>query len=401
MTIAGIRKDAKHTLYACYLAIVGQAVVNNFFPLLLLTFEREFGISLAGIAVLVGFNFMIQLLTDLVAAFVADRIGYRRCMVFGQACTFVGMVSLAVLPGLLHNPFLGLMIAVFLYAVGGGLAEVLVSPIVEHSPTEHKTAAMSLLHSFYCWGHVFVVVVSLLFFLVFGISNWRILAVIWALMPLFGSWYFAQVPITQAGGEGGMKGAFSLLKSPVFWLFSVMMVCSGAAEQSVSQWASAFAESGLKVSKTVGDLAGPTFFAAMMGLARVLHSRGAERRSLVHIMGYSAVLCVAAYLLIILPPAPALGLLGVGITGFSVGIFWPGTLSLAARRLPSGGTAMYALLALAGDLGCSAGPSVVGFVSDLAGGELKIGFLVAMVFPLMLAVMLFWLARRRRAVART
>lgn len=396
MTLQSLRSDAKHTLYASYLAIISQAVVNNFVPLLLLTFEREFKVSLSQIAVLVGFNFLVQLTTDFIAAFVVDKVGYRRSLVFGQFCSFLGLVGLALLPGLMAQPFIGLLLSVALYAIGGGMCEVLVSPVVEHSPTEKKAAAMSLLHSFYCWGHVYVVLASSAFFLVFGIQNWRLLAIMWALLPLVDALYFTQVPINQPPPQAGLHGALKMFRQPAFWFLFVLMVCSGASEQSVSQWASAFAESGLKVSKAVGDLAGPTFFAVMMGLSRVMHSKHAERYALRKVMLFSGLLCIAGYLMIILSPNPLIAFLGVGITGFSVGVFWPGTLSLAPGSLPGGGTAMYALLALAGDVGCSIGPSLVGFVSEGFGGLLTTGFAASLIFPLGLVGMLAY-AKKRRA----
>ena len=395
MTLHALRTDAKHTLYASYLAIISQAVVNNFVPLLLLTFEREFKISLSQIAILVGFNFLVQLTTDFIAAFVVDRVGYRKSLVFGQFCSFLGLTGLAVLPGILPQPFIGLLLSVTLYAIGGGTCEVLVSPVVEHSPTEKKAAAMSLLHSFYCWGHVYVVLASSAFFLVFGIRSWRFLAILWAVLPLADALYFTQVPITQPPAQPGLHGALKMFRQPVFWLLFFLMVCSGACEQSVSQWASAFAESGLKVSKAVGDLAGPTFFAVMMGLSRVMHSKHAERYALRKVMLASGLLCIAGYLMVILSPVPLFAFLGVGITGFSVGVFWPGTLSLAPGKLPGGGTAMYALLALAGDVGCSAGPSLVGFVSEAFGGALTAGFAAALVFPLGLVGLLAYVKKVR------
>lgn len=391
----GLSEDPRHAIYASYLAIIGQAVVNNFVPLLLITFKREYGLTLRDIAILVGYNFFVQLATDFVAVFVADKVGYRRAMVFGQACAFLGMAGLAFLPGLLRSPFPGLMLSVTVYAIGGGLSEVLASPIVENSPSPNKAAAMSLLHSFYCWGHVFVVLFSSLYFLVFGIAAWRALALVWALLPLVNSFYFSRISVPQANGQGGMAGALSLFRKPMFWLMLVMMICSGASEQSVVQWASAFAESGLKVSKATGDLMGPMVFAAVMGLARAMHAKYGDRLELRRLMVSSALLCIVAYLLIILSPGPVPALIGVGLTGFSVGLFWPGTLSLAALRIPMGGTAMYALLALGGDVGCSMGPSVVGLVSDQAGGALTHGFLAALAFPVILLLLLLSLGRKK------
>ncbi len=387
-----IRNSYRHTLAASYLALFVQAVVNNFVPLLLLTFQREYGISLEKIALLVGFNFAVQLLTDFAFAHLADRFGYRRSMVLGNLCAAAGLAGLGFLPEAFPDPFAGLMAAVAVYGFGAGIIEVLASPIVEHCPTKRKAASMSLLHSFYCWGHVFVVVASTVFFTAAGIGRWRLLALLWALFPLLDALYFLLVPIS-APEPSGKREWGRLLRSPVFWLLFALMVCSGASEQAVSQWSSAFAEAGLKVSKAAGDLAGPMLFALMMGAARVLHARAGERIVLKRALALSGGLCVAGYFLIIFAPDPLLGFLGMGMAGFSVGIFWPGTLSLAAVALPAGGTAMYALLALAGDVGCSLGPSVVGFVSGRFGGSLSAGFLAALGFPLLLLAFLYLTAR--------
>ena len=181
-----------------------------------------------------------------------------------------------------------------------------------------------------------------------------------------------------------------LFRSKVFWVLVIMMVCSGACEQAVSQWASAFAETGLGISKTAGDLAGPMSFAVLMGGARAFYGKYGDKINLEKFMEGSAVLCVFSYLLISLAPWPFLNLIGCALCGFSVGIMWPGTFSRAAASLRTGGTAMFALLALAGDLGCSGGPTLVGFVSDAAGGSLKAGILAAVVFPaLMLLCLVF------------
>lgn len=378
------KENYNHTIYACYLGYITQAIVNNFAPLLFLTFQREYGISLDRIAFLVTLNFGVQLVVDLLSTKFVDRIGYRVCVVAAHFLAVIGIVGLAVLPGLLQNPYYGLMISIVCYAIGGGLIEVLISPIVEACPTEKKEAAMSLLHSFYCWGHMAVVIGSTLFFFFAGIDNWKILACIWAVIPFFTALYFCRVPIyTIVEAQEGM-GIRALLRSKVFWLLFVLMICAGASEQGMSQWASAFAESGLKVSKTVGDLAGPCMFACFMGMARAAYAKYSERIKLTKFMALSAVLCIAAYLTASLTNLPVLGLLGCGLCGFSVGILWPGTFSIAAQKLPKGGTAMYALLALSGDLGCSAGPALVGVVSEKMGGNLQKGLLAAVFFPLML-----------------
>lgn len=373
------------TIYACFMGCIVQAIVNNFVPLLFLTFQDAYGIPLSKITMLVTINFGLQLLVDFLSVGFVDKIGYRASMIIAHVSTTAGLILLALLPDLLPDPFLGLLAAVFLYAIGGGLLEVLVSPIVEACPSEHKEQTMSLLHSFYCWGHVGVVLISTIFFQLFGIGNWKILALIWALAPLFNAIVFAKVPMASLMEEGE-KGLSlkELAGMKIFWIFLLMMTCAGASEQAVSQWASTFAEKGLGVSKTVGDLAGPLSFAVFMGSSRALYGKFGERINLDKFMAGSSLLCIAAYLCISLVPNPVLGLAGCALCGLSVGIMWPGTFSKAAAALPKGGTALFALMALAGDLGCSGGPTVVGMVSSLFGENLKKGILAAALFPVLL-----------------
>ena len=365
------------TLKASYTGYVVQAIVNNFAPLLFLTFQGAFGISLGRITLLVTVNFGIQLLVDLLSARFVDRIGYRTCIVAAHIFAAAGLAGLAFIPDLVPGHFAGLVVCVCLYAIGGGIIEVLISPIVEACPTGKKDAAMSLLHSFYCWGAVAVVLGSTLFFTVAGVGNWRILALLWALVPAVNALVFARVPILSLVEDGDGMGIRELAGNRVFWLFAFIFVCAGASEQAMSQWASAFAESGLKVSKTMGDLAGPCMFSVLMGLSRALYARYSEKIQLPVFMTISALLCVFSYLLAAYGPTPALALLGCGLCGLSVGILWPGAFSLASASCPRGGTAMFALLALAGDLGCSAGPTLVGLVSGAAEGGMKSGLAVA------------------------
>ncbi len=380
-----MKTNYKHTLYASFTGYIVQAIVNNFAPLLFLTFQRTYQIPLGKITFLVTFNFGLQLLTDLVAAGFIDKIGYRISIVLAHGFSTAGLLGLAILPALLPDPFTGLILAVMIYAIGGGLLEVLVSPIVEACPTDHKEKAMSLLHSFYCWGHVGVVLISTLFFTLFGTRHWQFLAVFWALIPLCNGIWFTKVPIStlREDGKSGMS-IRDLAKSRLFWVFMLLMFCAGASEQAVSQWASTFAEQGLSVSKTIGDLTGPMFFAIMMGLARLLYGKYGDRLPLHPFMVGSSLLCVGTYFLIALSPYPVFSLLGCGLCGFSVGIMWPGTFSLAALGLRGGGTAMFAFLALAGDLGCGAGPTLVGLVSEAMGDRLQLGILAGVIFPICL-----------------
>ncbi len=375
------------TMYACFVGYIVQAIVNNFVPLLFLTFESSYNIPLSQITMLITFNFGIQLIVDLLSTKFVDRIGYRVSIVMAHVFAAVGLIGLVILPDLLPNAFAGLLIAVVIYAIGGGLIEVLISPIMESCPTENKEKAMSLLHSFYCWGHVGVVLISTLFFKLFGIENWKILALIWALIPIVNGIVFCKTPIASLieEGETGMS-IRDLCKSQIFWILMLMMVCAGASEQAVSQWASTFAEQGLGVTKTIGDLAGPMAFAVLMGSARAFYGKFGEKIDLDKFMMGSSILCVAAYLCISLSPSPFISLVGCAVCGLSVGIMWPGTFSKASATLRNGGTALFALLALAGDVGCSGGPTLVGFVTGQVSNNLKLGILVGIVFPILLIV---------------
>lgn len=386
-----------HTIYASYFGYITQAIVNNFAPLLFVTFASGYGLSLDKITLITTANFTIQLLTDLVAAKAVDKVGYRVAIVAAHVFSALGLLGMAFLPNVVGDFYLGLLISVMLYAVGGGLIEVLISPIVEACPTEKKEAAMSLLHSFYCWGHVGVVLLSTAFFTLFGVENWPVMACVWALIPLTNAFYFAMVPLYPITKEEEQMSLGDLLHQKVFWLLLVVMICAGASEQAMSQWASTFAESALNVSKTVGDLAGPCAFAVLMGTARALHGKYSDRLPLRQTMKGCAVLCVACYLVAVFAPHPVLALIGCAVCGFSVGIFWPGTFSVAAQKLPAGGTAMYAFMALAGDVGCGSGPTLVGMAANANGGNLKFGLLLAILFPIVIYRGVTVLSRKKTA----
>ena len=373
------------TMRACFTGYIVQAIVNNFVPLLFLTFQRTYHIPLQQITLLVTFNFGIQLLTDLLSVAFVDRMGYQASMVLAHILSALGLICLTVLPEWMGHPFAGILISVIVYAVGGGLLEVLVSPVVEACPSTHKEKAMSMLHSFYCWGHVGVVLFSSIFFKLAGIENWKLLAVLWAVIPILNALVFTRVPIAPVlpEGEEGMTIG-TLFQNRTFWLLFVMMICAGASEQSVSQWASLFAEKGLGISKTAGDLAGPMAFAVLMGASRAFYGNYGEKINLDRFMAVSSVLCILSYLCLVFMPVPVLSLAGCALCGLSVGIMWPGTFSRASKALPAGGTALFALLALGGDIGCSGGPTLVGMVSGMCKGNLTIGILAALIFPVLL-----------------
>ncbi|MBP5329658.1 MAG: MFS transporter [Spirochaetaceae bacterium] len=389
-----MEKNYRKTLTACYLGFITQAVTANFAPLLFITFNSSYKVPLGKIALIPAVFFMTQLVVDIICAKVVDKIGYRKCVVASSFCSAVGLALLAFLPDLFYDPFIGIILSVVIYAVGSGLIEVLGSPIVEACPFEHKEAVMSLLHSFYCWGSVAVIVLSTLFFKFCGIANWKILSCLWAVIPVFNIYNFAVCPIEHpTGGEKGM-GIRELFRLPLFWISVVLMVCAGASELSMAQWASAFAESALKLSKSIGDLAGPCLFAVMMGTCRAIFGKFGHKMNLPRFMIVSGILCLASYLIASLSTIPLLGLAGCILCGFSVGIMWPGTISICSPKIPKGGTALFAMLAMAGDLGGSAGPAAVGTVSQFFNNNLQAGLLAGCVFPVVLIVMVLLMGKQ-------
>lgn len=388
------QKNYRKTLRACYLGFVTQAIAANFAPLLFLTFQRTYGIPLAHIAMIPLVFYLAQLLIDLAATRFADKLGYRTCVVVSQVVSAGGLAAMACLPELLPVPFAGLLLAVVLYAVGSGLIEVLVSPIIEACPFDNKDGRMSLLHSFYCWGAVGVIAGSTLFFAVFGIAHWKVLTLLWALVPLYNTVNFLTCPIEHLVEEDQRMPVRQLFRLPLFWLIILLMVCAGASEATMAQWASAFTESALGVAKAVGDLAGPGLFALFMGIARTLYGTCRPRLDLTKVMLLCSVLCAGCYLLACLSAIPLLALAGCALCGLAVGILWPGSIRLASRTFPRGGTAMFAFLALAGDLGATVSPAMVGSLAQLAGGSLKSGLLAAAAFPVILALSLLLLNRK-------
>lgn len=390
-------KKYKHTILACFISFAIQAILVNFAPLLFLTFQSTYDLTFAQVTSLITVNFVTQLIVDLISVKLAPKIGEKTCMLIAHGTIALGLMGLAIFPEIFPSPYVGLLTASMLYAIGGGFIEVLGSPIVESLQTETNDGVMSLLHSFYCWGHVFVVLASTAFFVIFGIENWKILAFIWASVPILNGIYFAWVPIKPIDGEHTLS-VKKLAKNRFFWILLVIMICAGASEQAMSQWASTFAEAGLGVSKTMGDLAGPCLFAVAMGISRVFYGKMSEKIPLTKFMIGSGILCIISFLVVAFSPSPFLAFLACAVCGLSVGIMWPGTISIGASKIPTGGTAMFAFFALAGDIGCSAGPTVVGLIFD-ATEKLQNGFAVALIFPLVLIVGILICQKHRKMLS--
>ena len=393
-----MKNKYQKTMIACYLGFITQAITANFAPLLFLTFHRTYQISLGKIAFISTAFFFTQLLIDLFCAKYVDKIGYRKSVVASEILSAAGLIGLAFLPSLLPDPYVGILISVIIYAMGSGLIEVLVSPIVEACPFDNKDSVMSLLHSFYCWGSVGLILLSTIFFAIFGIESWRILSCIWALIPLCNTFTFISCPIESLTEEGEGFSIRQLFHIPIFWIALILMVCAGASEISMAQWASAYVESALGISKNIGDIIGPCLFAIMMGISRFFYGKYGEKLDLMKFMIASGILCLICYLLAALAPLPFLNLVGCSLCGFSVGIMWPGTISIASKKIPLGGTAMFAFLAMAGDLGGAVGPGIVGLVTQAANDNLKIGVLAGCVFPAVLVLSVLLLKRKREKV---
>ncbi len=391
--LQNIRTNYRHTIVACYIGYVIQAISINFAPLLFITFSSEFQLSLGQITLIPTVTFGVQLLVDLISAKLVDRIGYRPCVLCAHVLAFMGLSGLSFLPGLFSDPYIGLMIAVVLYSTGSGIIEVVISPMVESCPTDGKSGAMSLLHSFYCWGQVLTVLLSTAFFVTCGISHWRILALLFSAVPFLNFFYFLAVPVFSPERTEENSSLKALFSKGLFWLFLLLMICGGASEVAISQWASSLAESALGQSKTLGDLAGPCAFAVCMGTTRTLYGAFSRRIPLRKMMLLSACLCAGCYLVVAFTSLPILALIACGLCGFTVGLFWPGTFSMATSAIPGAGTALFALMALAGDLGCAAGPSLIGWMASFSGGDLKTGVAYGLLFPVLLILGLLLLGK--------
>ena len=387
-------KDYGRTKRACYLGFVTQAIVANFTPLLFMAFHREYDIPIASLALIPAVFYVVQLITDFLCA-KFKNLNYRRSIIISEITSALGLIGLAFLPALFPNPLIGILICVCIYAVGSGLIEVLCSPIIEACPFPNKESMMSMLHSFYCWGAVGVILGSTLFFTLFGLANWRILACLWAIIPLYNILNFATCPIELIVPDSEGMSMSKLLGSRTFWPFLILMIAAGASESSMAQWTSAFAEASLGVDKSIGDLAGPCGFAFCMGLGRLWYGKKGQSVDLRTYMTGAGILCFAAYLTASLSPLPVIAFVGCMVSGLAVGIMWPGSISLTSARIPGGGTALFALLALAGDVGGTLGPSLVGLATKSCENSIQSGLLAASVFPIMLVVSLLILASRQ------
>lgn len=388
------RSQYTKTLYACYLGYITQAVVVNLAPLFFVIFQNSYGVSYSDLAGLVLLSFVVQIAADAAMIKVTPVVGYRKCAVAAHVFAALGLAGLGILPALI-TPYPAILICVVLYSVGGGLTEVVISPIVDALPGDAKASAMSLLHSFYSWGQMLVVVVTTAVLALIGDDNWRFIPLVWAMIPFFNLFNFMRVPIVEVSEEQKQSGVGTFLRSPIFLTALFMMICGGASEMAMAQWASLFAERALGVSKVLGDLLGPCFFALCMGIGRTAYGiLGDAKVNIEKALMACAGLSVVCYLVTVFMPVPVISLLGCAFCGFGVSLMWPGVLSYTSQKYSyNAGPVLFSLLALGGDVGCSLGPWITGVVSDLylaaAGGgaeaqsqAIRCGILAAAVFPL-------------------
>ena len=393
----------QHTRYACYIGYVTQAIINNLAPLFFIIFSENYSVSYRGLGSLVMINFMTQLIVDAACIKIASRIGYKTLLVTAHIIAAIGLVLLGILPLFISPVFLALVISIVIFAIGGGLLEVLISPVVDSLPEEaaKKPASMSLLHSFYCWGQMAVILLTTFLLLQFGRENWFFLPILWAIIPLLNTFLFLNVPLIPALKEKDSMGIKEMARNPVFFLCLLMMLSAGASEQSVAQWASLFAERALNLPKIIGDIFGPALFALFMGIGRTIYGLFGSKIKIYPYMLFSVILCILCYLGISFAPHPLIQLAACALTGFSISIMWPAVFSISSSSFPKGGAPLFALLALMGDLGCGTGPWIAGFVSD-AQGSLGTGIFVCILFPFifLFSLLIFKRAGIKRAIRR-
>lgn len=379
------------TLTACYVGYVIQAMVNNLSPLLFVQFKRQFALDSAMLSFIIFINFGLQIIVDSLSAKITEKIGYRAGAILAQVFSCTGLVCLGVLPNVI-NPFAGIIIATVLMAIGGGFVEVILSPVVEALPLGNKSGAMCFLHSFYCWGHIFTVLAATIYFNLFTIDAWRYLPVALAVIPLLNCITFAVCPLETLEGDETPSSYKSIFTMRGFWLFPVLILASGAAEQAIAQWASDFAEIGLGVDKTLGDVFGTCLFALGMALSRTVYGVLGEKIDLKKAFVLCGGLLIGSYLLAALSPSAGLSLAGIAFGGVFVGLLWPGLYAVAGQAYPKGGTKMFGILALFGDIGCTVGPTLTGLVSN----DIKTGLLFATCFPFIVLVCSVILLKRTK-----
>lgn len=381
----------KSTIRACYIGNLVGALVTNLSPLLFVILMGSYNLSFEQVGRLVLINFFTQIIADLAFSKPVDTYGVRPFITLGHALVFIGFVMFAFSPRLFpHSPYTGLMLATVVFSCGGGLLELLLSAIVQAVPSDAKAAAMSLLHSFYAWGFIVVVVLTFLMLKLFGSANWPWLFLIWSLVPLFNFFNFLRVPLPPQVPDEHRTSTRVLASTPFFIFVVLGIALGGAAEVSMSQWTSAYAETTLGLSKQTGDLLGLCLFAGLLGLGRVLYGTYGKRFDIWRVMFLGSLFAAGCYLVAALSQHPIVSLVACAFCGLGVALLWPGSVTNAAHRFPFAGASMFAILAAGGDTGAAVGPWLLGLIADQIPTDfplspLRVGMVIGTLFPLAMA----------------
>lgn len=385
------------TKISAYVGYFVQAIVNNFLPILFVAFQDIYGIGYEKLGRLIVFNFITQMVTDILSPKIISLLGYRKTAVMCQLIAALGLTLAAVLPNVLPNAYIGIVLAVIVYAFASGLMEVIISPMIEMLPTSNKSGNMSLLHSFYCWGQAITTVGTTLLLSAFGYRGWTYIPLIWAIVPFINAFSFIRVPIVEPQPERKSDSFRVLFSDRRFRVFMLIMLCAGASEIAMAEWASVFAQNALGVSQIAGDLAGPCAFSLFMGLGRLLYAAFSEKisyRSTVIVLGLC---CAVCYYIAAFASIPIFALAACALCGFTVSILWPGTISAGAVAFPRGDAVMFSVFAMCGDIGCCIGPWLLGVVAEHF--TLNIGFAVSSFFPLLMVALAIFFIKEQRSVS--
>lgn len=356
---------AKLVKYACYTASLSMSVVGNLPALLFITFRNLYGISYSLLGLLAVIFFFTQLVIDLVFSFFSHKFNIPLTVKAIPFITLSGMILYVLSPILFpDNVYIGLVLGTIVFSSAAGLGEVLISPVIAALPSDDPDREMSKLHSVYAWGVVPVIIISTLFLLFFGGKMWQILVSLFMVVPLLSAILFLKVKIPPMETPEKVSGALNLLKNKSVLFCVLAIFLGGAAECTMAQWASGYIEQALGIDKIWGDMFGVALFGAMLGLGRTAYAKcGRNIEKILFLGSLGAAVC---YLAAAFVPVPAVGLVACGVTGLCVSMLWPGTLIVASDRHPAGGVFIYALMAAGGDMGASAGPQLVGSVTDFA-----------------------------------
>ncbi len=381
------------TKLAGYVGFVVQAIVNNFLPILFIVFQNVYNLSYEKLGRLILFNFATQMFIDLITPKIIAKIGYRKAASLSQGAAAAGLILLGTLPSLMNNTYLAIIISIIIYATGSGLMEVILSPMIEMLPTGNKSGNMAVLHSFYCWGQAFTVLVTTGLVFLFGFKQWYFIPAIWAIIPFLNMFSFLRVPIVQPSPDEKMSTFSELVKKPLFLVYMVMMFCAGASEIAMAEWASIFAQNALGVSKAIGDITGPCAFALFMGTGRVVYAKLSKKVSFTKMLVILNIFCFVCYMVVAVCKIPIIALIFCAVCGFTVSISWPGIYSAGARTFTTGGAVMFSVFAMCGDTGCALGPWLIGVLADKF--SLNVGFAAASVFPLVMVICALYILKLR------